>query len=387
MKKVTSSTLIFVTGIAILWIYFNRGREDLLFYVVDLPLFVLIYGLLFCIGIPSISQGIRYGTKSSLLNTIALPLVLIVLYYLYLITHGQTIDDGASLLLPYLVLFPVLAMYHRNSDYKIATWSDLIVTILFLWPITLVHFSGNSDLPVEGVHFDSLYRMIVLLVTVYAFVVIRRLGNVGFWVDISGRKLWTTIWVWGVYIGMVWLLGMLFGLIDFEGWDSLEGRTVESMVIRFLTIFLHTAIFEELFFRGLLQNMLTRRIQQATDQLSFWIISFLVMTILALATGVGIDGNLFWLPAVVSVLIFVVAYLLSNFFSGYRHHYLSMAIISILFGLVHFHAGSVVYVGLAILAGWAYGYVFWKTRNVLYAALIHTLVNISPLLLGIEILN
>ncbi len=387
MNKQTSSTLIFVFGIIVLWIYFNRGQGDLLFYVVDLPLFIILYGLLFSIGLPAVSQGIRYGTKSSLLSTIAFPVVLVVLYYSYLGIHGQTIDYGASLLLPYLMMFPVLAMYHRNLHYNEISWSDLVVTIIFLWPVTLIDLSGNSDLPIEGVHFDSVYRMVIMLIAVYAFVVIRRLGNVGFWVDISGRKLWTAVWVWAVYIGSVWMIGSLFGLVEFGGWDPSDRRSAESIAIRFLTIFLHTALFEELFFRGLLQNMLARKIRQATDQLSFWVISFLVMIILALATGVGMGGPLFWLPAVVSVLLFLIAYLLSNFFSGFRHHYLAMAIISILFGLVHFHAGSIAYVGFAIIAGWAYGYVYWKTRNVLYAALIHTLVNISPMFLGIDIIN
>src|SRR5690606_16299304 len=104
-----------------------------------------------------------------LLSTIAFPVVLVVLYYSYLGIHGQTIDYGASLLLPYLMMFPVLAMYHRNLHYNEISWSDLVVTIIFLWPVTLIDLSGNSDLPIEGVHFDSVYRMVIMLIAVYAF--------------------------------------------------------------------------------------------------------------------------------------------------------------------------------------------------------------------------
>jgi len=185
---------------------------------------------------------------------------------------------------------------------------------------------------------------------------------------------------------MVWLIGTVFGLVEFRGWNSGEGIQAEAVAIRFFKIFLHTALFEELFFRGLLQNLLSRKIRQSAEPITFWIVGFMVMMVLSLMVGAIMGGSLFWLPVTIAALVFVGAYLLSLSFTGYRHHYLALAIVSIFFGLVHFHAGSVAFVGLAILAGWAYGYVYWKTRNVLYAALIHALVNLSPMLLGIEIL-
>lgn len=386
MKQTTISTLIFITCLTLLWIFFNRGQDNLLFYVLDLPYFVLLNGLLFSIGLRDISQGIRYGTKSSVMLTLLFPLVLILLFYAYYWAHGQPTGRGANLLLPYLIVFPVLALYHRKTNYKTVTWSDIIILLLFLWPITLIDLSGNSNLPIDGVHFDSVYRMIIMLVAVYAFVVVRRLPEVGFTVEASGRKLWTTIWVWALYIGMVWLIGTVFGLVEFRGWNSGEGIQAEAVAIRFFKIFLHTALFEELFFRGLLQNLLSRKIRQSAEPITFWIVGFMVMMVLSLMVGAIMGGSLFWLPVTIAALVFVGAYLLSLSFTGYRHHYLALAIVSIFFGLVHFHAGSVAFVGLAILAGWAYGYVYWKTRNVLYAALIHALVNLSPMLLGIEIL-
>ena len=387
MKPTTLATIVFIPCLTLLWIFFNRGQDSLLYYVVDLPIFVILYGVIFSIGLPDISQGLRYGTKTSLLSSMLFPLVLIVMYYSYYAIHGQEIGRGANLLIPYLLLFPVLANYHRKQNYKQVTWGDLIILLMFLWPVTLVDLSGNSNLPIEGVHFDSIYRMSVMAVALYAFVVVRRLPEVGFVVDPSGRKLWTTVCVWALYIGFVWILGSSLGLVQVEGWNREEPLQIEAVAIRFFKIFLHTALLEELFFRGLLQNMLTRKIRQSAEPLTFWIAGFMVMTVLALIVGIGMGGPLLWLPVAISVLVFLGAYVLSISFTGYRHHYLSLAIVSIFFGLVHFHAGSVAFVGLAIVAGWAYGYVYWKTRNVLYASLIHTLVNISPLLLGIEILN
>jgi membrane protease YdiL (CAAX protease family) len=63
--------------------------------------------------------------------------------------------------------------------------------------------------------------------------------------------------------------------------------------------------------------------------------------------------------------------------------YTALAITSVFFGLVHFHSGSMLFVGLASVAGWAYGYTYLKTQNVFYAALVHTLVNSSELLFHI----
>ncbi len=387
MKKESASALITITVLSILWNFFNRGQDRLSFYVVDLPYFLVFTGLIFSIGIPSISQGIRYGTKASLINTIIFPFALLILYFTYLAIHGQPVMQGASLLLPYLVLFPVMAFYHRVHSSKYVSWWDLFVLILFLWPVTLVDLPEKSGLPIDGVSFDSIYRMMIILVAVYAFVVVRRLVGVGFSVDASWRKLWTTIWVWALYIGLVIVLGLNMGFIQYEGfWNNDRGHW-DDIVIRFLSIFLHTALFEELFFRGLLQNMLANKVRQSSSPMVFWILASILMILLSLMTGLLMHDTLFWFPMVIAIILFVVAYLLAIMFKGFQHHYLAMAITSVLFGLVHFHAGSVEFVGFAIIAGWAYGYVYWKTRNVFYAALIHTLVNISPLLIGLDVLK
>jgi len=54
---------------------------------------------------------------------------------------------------------------------------------------------------------------------------------------------------------------------------------------------------------------------------------------------------------------------------------------------VHYHSGSIVYIGFACIAGWAYGYTWIKTRNVFYAALVHALVNSSALIFGLEMMR
>jgi len=387
VKKEILSAIITIIILSIAWLFFNRGQSHLSFYLLDFPYFLIFTSMIFMIGIPYVSQGLRYGTKAALSKTVIYPILLLVLYYSFVSIHDQPVMEGASLLLPYLMLFPVLALYHQAQNYKYVSWWDLIVLILFLWPVTLIELPEKSHLPLQGIGFDSVYRMVIILILVYAFVVVRRLQGVGFWVDPTWHKLWTTFWVWLLYIGFVVIIGMSMGIVTFEGFSIGSIPDFEKIVIRFFSIYLHTALFEELFFRGLLQNLLSKKIRQSSNPLLFWIVGSLIMLTLALATGVLMKDDLFWLPLIITLLVFICAYLFSNLFAGFRHHYLALAISSVLFGLVHFHAGSVVYVGFAILAGWAYGYVYWKTRNVFYAALIHALVNISPMLLGFELLK
>lgn len=388
MKKEIGTSLVFVAVLAFIWLFYNQSLwDDGLFFLFDVPVFILLYGVLFMVGVPIISQGIRYGTKASITRTLALPFLLVVIYYLYTGVHGQLKMEGSTLLLPYLLFFPILALYHRPKPYEQVSGWEIIVLILFLFPLTLIEFSGKSNLPLEGYHFDSVYRIIVMIIAVYAFVVVRRLRNVGFWLDLSFKKLWTTVWVWLIYLGIILLLGYFMDFFQSGDERTMTPEYFKKVVYRFLTIFLHTALFEELFFRGLLQNLLAKKIKQSANSLYYWMGGAISLWILALITGVIMDDGLIWFPLVMTFLIFMIAYVLAHFFSANQHHYLAMAITSVLFGLVHYHSGSVVFVGFAILAGWAYGYVYWKTSNVLYAALIHTLVNISPLLLGLELMK
>ena len=84
-----------------------------------------------------------------------------------------------------------------------------------------------------------------------------------------------------------------------------------------------------------------------------------------------------------TALLFGAAYLIERHKFENLGTYTALAITSVFFGLVHFHAGSMLFVGLASVAGWAYGYTYLKTQNVFYAALVHTLVNSSELLFHI----
>lgn len=385
-KELSISTLTAIV-LTILWTIFNRSHIDAFFLVINLPLSFILYWMLFSIGTPVVSQGFRYGIKDSLLKTAVFPASLLFIYYLYLGVNGQPIFQGASIFLPYFILFPVLAFYHSPRNFRNIRTLDFLVLILFLLPVTLVKLPERSDLPIVGYSYDSVYRVMILLVTVYAFVVVRRLPDVGVRLDFSWKKIWTTAWVYGLFLLFIFALGYGLDFIKIGESRTWDMAYIERVIGKFLSILLHTALFEELFFRGLLQNMLSKRIKQTAIPMQYWIIGGLSLLILSFITGVGMKDGMVWFPLLITFILFLTAAGLSGMFSGFQHHYLALAITSCIFGLVHWHSGSVIFVGFAMIGGWAYGYVYWRTRNVFYAAFLHALVNISPMLMGFQLMK
>src|SRR5690625_2741197 len=110
-----------------------------------MPLFFIMYWLIFMIGTPLISQGFRYGVKNSLLKKSALPAFLLVLYYGYVWINGQPLFEGASIFLFYFIFFPILAFYHRPRNFRTITAIDFLVLILFLLPIDRKSTRLNSS--------------------------------------------------------------------------------------------------------------------------------------------------------------------------------------------------------------------------------------------------
>jgi hypothetical protein len=53
---------------------------------------------------------------------------------------------------------------------------------------------------------------------------------------------------------------------------------------------------------------------------------------------------------------------------------------------VHYHAKSIIYIGLACVAGWAYGYTYIKTKNVFYSAVVHALVGTGAMIFGLKLI-
>ena len=349
--------------------------------------FILLYFFFFSIGKYEVSKWMRSSIQDKLSRAVLFPTLLIVLYYSYIIINGHNPLQGTVFMLPYLIYFPVLVFISKQNKSDKIDWIDFTTFALFLLPTTLVDFLPNTHLPFGGSVFDSVYRLIIILVIVYAFVVIRGLRDVGFFPVFKLKYLGTAIGIWLAFYAFVFIIGYYVDFIKYVGYDKSILILLSSIGISVLSVFLHTAIFEELFFRGLLQNLLAKRISQENSWESSWKWGVAILFVFSLITGYNMEGNMQWFPALITLLLFLTAFGIERSGISNSGTYTALAIASVIFGLVHYHSGSIIFVVLASIGGWAYGYTYIKTKNVFYAALVHALVNSSHLIFGLELVK
>ena len=381
------SSIAWTAGLTALFILFNRSIEVLWAMFLALPFFIVLYFLLFSIGKEQVSTRFRTWLSNDIKKVVIFPAVLIFLYFLYVYLIGQNPFQGAVSMVPYLVFFPVLVFAAGRKDQKKIDWLDFTTFVIFLIPITLIDAKPAGNLPVTGKEFDSVYRIVMMLTAVYAFVVVRGLDDAGFYPEFSPKKLFTAVWVWLAFYGFVFIIGYSVDFIKFTGHETLNAELLSKIALALITTFLHTALFEELFFRGILQNLLAKRIGQSATWAVFWRWGFGILLLLALLVGYTLDGNMQWFPAAVTAVMFLAAFYIERSGVFAQGVYTSLAITGVIFGLVHYHSGSIIYIGFACIAGWAYGYTWIKTKNVFYAALVHGLVGTSALIFGLELMK
>lgn len=373
------------TGLlCLLFVCFTWNNNSLSEVLLALPYFAVLYFILFSVGNPEVSDWLREKMKGNIRLIFLFPVLLVLLYFSYIAINGENPLKGTVFLVPYLLFFPVLLFAANGNKTQKTGWPDFITFALYFFPVTLLE-PGPSNLPFNGSGFDSVYRISVMLSAVFAFVMVRNIRDVGFYPLFKWSSLFTTLWVWLSFYGFAFVIGYALQFITLSEGHAIDLLSVEKIIKRALGIFLHTALFEELVFRGLLQNMLTKRIGQSGSWKISWIWGLAILTVLALLTGYSLKADMQWFPALVTVLLCATAYGVERTGKAKTGAYTALAITSVIFGLVHAHAGSAIFVGLAAVGGWAYGYVYLKTGNVFYAALLHALVNVTPLLFGLEL--
>lgn len=361
-----------------------RNAGDFLF---ALPFFLVLYFTVFSIGKESVIQSLQNWIRKNRMNSLVFPVTMLIVYAFYLLINGQNPLEGNPFFGIYIVLFPSAAFaFWPKKSAKIG-WFDFTVFALILLPGALLKIDQNSEIPFSGGGFDSLFHNMIVLSGVYAFAIVRGIPEVGFFPELKWKSLITAIWVWLAFYASVFAIGYSVDFIQFSGYDKTIDVLIKSILFTMIGTFLHTALFEELFFRGILQNMLARRIGQAKSWKIFWTIGFVFLFCCAILVGYTLEGKMKWFPALVTVLIFAAAYLIENSRKFEMGLYTSLALTGVTFGLVHYHAKSIIYIGFACIAGWAYGYTYIKTKNVFYSALVHMLVNTSVLIFGLKMMR
>jgi membrane protease YdiL (CAAX protease family) len=193
-------------------------------------------------------------------------------------------------------------------------WQDALVLLWLFVPAMSGQIGGIWDVPVN---LDFMTRVFLVAVGAWSFLIVRGLKESGYEFRFSGIVLKDAM----ISLGAFTAIGMPVGFaLRFIGWNP-QWRGVSVFARDYVTIFLFVAIVEELFFRGLLQNLLER--------------SF-----------------------------------------GSRH--LAQAASSVLFGLSHVRhapAPNWRYVILATIAGWFYGWAYRKHRSLMASATTHAFVD------------
>lgn len=382
LKQSLKSSVIYTGLLSVVFVIFSWQKNPASEIFIALPFFIILYFIFFTIDRPNISELLRKSTQNNIKLTSVFPFLLSMLFLLYLIVNGNNPLKSNALLVPYLLFFPVLAMAARRNNGKI-DWFDFTIFVLFFFPVTLVDVKPSGDLPFNGGGFDSVYRIAVMLSALFAFSILKNLNDIGAYPVFRWKFLITTIWVWLAFYLFVFLISYPVHFIRFADDNSWNFARIEKIFRSIVSVFLHTALFEELVFRGLLQNLLGKRIAQASSWKNSWMRGIIILIIISFIIGFSMKGSLHWFPALVTVFLFGAAYLFEKLKFQSMGSYTALAITSVIFGLVHFHSGSIIFTGLAAIGGWAYGYVYMKTKNTFYAALLHALVNSSPIIFGI----
>lgn len=386
-KKEIKLSLGITSIITLLLLYFVWNNTSISNLIIATVYSLILYFLFFTVGSPAVKKRLNELISNDIKEAILFPTFLIIIYYLYIIINGGNPFKGTVFLFPFLIYFPVIIFIARKNYSNNIDWIDFFTLVIFLLPTTLIKFEPTTGIPVSGGGFDSVYRLVIILTAVYSFVVIRGIKDVGFYPIVKWKYLGITLLTWIIFYSVALLIAFPLNFMKFVGHESYNADLLMNIVRKIVTVFLHTAIFEELFFRGILQNMLSKRISQSNNWKIFWKWGLFLLFILSLITGYGMKGSFNWLPALVTILLFVGAYFIEQKKLNDIGKYTALVITSIIFGLVHYHAGSIVFVALASIGGWAYGYTYLKTKNVFYSALLHSLINNTAFILGIELLK
>ena len=193
-------------------------------------------------------------------------------------------------------------------------WQDVIALAWVYVPVQFHLTSGIWNVPVN---LDFMARLFIVGVGAWSFLIIRGAEGTGYDFTVSGGIVRDALVSFAGFSAIGIPLGFL---IRFIGWNP-QFRGFPQFLADYVTIFLFVAVAEELFFRGLLQNLLE-----------------------------GSIGSRYGAQAIVSVLF------------GFSH-------------IQHAPAPNWRYVALAAIAGWFYGLAYRKHRSLMASTGVHAMVD------------
>ncbi|HEV8447368.1 MAG TPA: type II CAAX endopeptidase family protein [Gemmatimonadaceae bacterium] len=271
-----------------------------------IALFVLLAGGYIALGVPDVARRLTVALPHASVRLAAGPAVLWLACVLYAAAAGLAVGDRALSIAVYLAI-PSLILATGLAKPGEFPWRELAAAASLGLGVKY-HLLPSLPLPAPSGYDAS--RLVGLVAGLYFFVVARPLDGVGYRWSLSRRDVSTAVLVFLGYAAIALPIGFASHFIT---WNPRAAAPV--LLLQPIIIYLVTAVPEEFLFRGLIQNLLSRRL--------------------------GIP--------------------------------LGLAVGSIIFGLSHLPDPR--YAVLATIAGVAYGLVYVRTGKVTASAITHALVD------------
>jgi membrane protease YdiL (CAAX protease family) len=209
--------------------------------------FALLLGPYWAFGF-GFAEWLRRILTSVIARALA-PALLIFAYLAFTLPRGQFRWSMCLALLAVVLLVSAILTHARSAQ---PDWHDALVLILIALAVELHFF--DAAWPVPGL--SGLPKLLFVDVVLYGYLVIRPIGDIGY--DLRGRvsDLFVGLREFMYFTPIALALGLLLGFLHVH--RTLSNPLAFGSGWIFTLFFI--AIPEELFFRGLLLNMLARRI-------------------------------------------------------------------------------------------------------------------------------
>lgn len=179
-----------------------------------------------------------------------LPGLLVIPYIVFSLPRGE-FRSSYGLLLPAMAIGLACLFEFIGPNSPAIAWQDVIALCLVGFPVEFRLLSGTF--PHSGL--SAFSKFLLLDAALYAYLVIRRLEGVGYDFTPRLRDFAIGLRNWAFYACIALPLGFLLHFISFYRRLPSVGVAASAVLVTFFFV----AIPEELFFRGLLQNMLEAR--------------------------------------------------------------------------------------------------------------------------------
>jgi membrane protease YdiL (CAAX protease family) len=189
---------------------------------------------------------------SSPMSRVLLPGTLVVPYLVFAVPRGEVHAGIAIALIAIPISLAAIFEFAPPGAQAGLTWQDVLALLIIGVPVEFNMLRGAWPYPGLG----SMAKLLVMDAALYAFLVVRQLDGVGYEFRLRLRDLAIGLREWAFYAPIAIALGLALGFITFRAYLPVPWTIATAWLITFFFV----ALPEELFFRGLLMNLLERRI-------------------------------------------------------------------------------------------------------------------------------